>query len=101
MFERLRELSTDREADYDALAEEIGMTAGTLRRRFRAATGISPHQHVLQLRIAEARQLLGESDEPIKSIAQRLGYRDVYFFSRQFRAVTGVPPAMYRRSRQG
>ncbi len=86
---------------YDELAKEFGMTASTLRRRFRSATGSSPHQYVLQNRIAEARRLLGETDEPIKSIAKRLGYRDVYFFTRQFRSLTGVPPAMYRRSRQG
>ena len=86
---------------YDQIAEEIGATASTLRRRFHAAMGISPHQFVLQNRIAEARRKLGETDEPIKSIARELGYRDVYFFSRQFKSVTGVPPAMYRRSRQG
>ena len=63
----------------------------------------SPHEEVDRVvgRIAEARRLLGETDEPIKSIAKRLGYRDVFFFSRQFRSITGVPPAMYRRSRQG
>jgi len=98
---RLEQYSTGGEPDYDALASQVDMTAGTLRRRFGEAMGISPHQYLLQHRIATARQLLGDSDEPIKAIAQRLGYRDVYFFSRQFRAITGVPPALYRRSRQG
>ena len=97
---RLREPGED-DPRYDELAKEFGMTASTLRRRFRSATGSSPHQYVLQNRIAEARRMLGETDEPIKSIAKRLGYRDVYFFTRQFRSLTGVPPAMYRRSRQG
>ena len=98
---RLEEFSTGGEPNYEMLAEELRMTASTLRRRFRDAMGISPHQFVLQHRIAQARRFLGETDEPIKAIAMRLGYRDVYFFSRQFRAITGVPPAMYRRSRQG
>jgi AraC-like DNA-binding protein len=89
------------DASYEDIADEIGATASTLRRRFRAEMGISPHQYVLQHRIAEARRLLGETNEPIKSIARRLGYRDIYFFSRQFKLITGVPPAMYRKSRQG
>jgi YesN/AraC family two-component response regulator len=38
---------------------------------------------------------------PIKTIAEQLGYRDVSFFTRQFRLVTGVPPATFRRSREG
>ena len=101
VIDRLHDFSAGGEPDYETLAEKIGMTASTLRRRFKFATGTTPHQYVLQLRIAEAKRMLGGGDEPIKRIAQKLGYRDVYFFSRQFRALTGVPPAMYRRSRQG
>jgi len=101
VIDRLEQFSTGGEPEYDALADEERMTSSTLRRRFRDAMGISPHQFVLQHRIAQARRLLGETDEPIKAIAMKLGYRDVYFFSRQFRSITGVPPAMYRRSRQG
>lgn len=89
------------EADYHAIAAKLGMAQSTLRRRFREATGVPPHEFVLQARVNEARRLLGESDQPVKRIAQQLGYRDVYFFSRQFRQFAGVPPAMYRKSRQG
>lgn len=87
--------------DYSVLAADLGISESTFRRRFREATGASPHAFVLQCKAAEARRLLGESDLPIKAIADRLGYRDVYFFSRQFRQLTGVPPGAYRRSRQG
>lgn len=88
-------------ADYAAVAEELGMAEVTFRRRFRAATGSAPHEYVLQSRVAEARRLLGETDVPVKTIAQRLGYADVYFFSRQFKKFAGVPPALFRKSRQG
>ena len=87
--------------DHEQIADELGMAEVTFRRRFRAVTGAPPHEYVLQARVAEARRLLGETDLPIKSIAQQLGYKDVYFFSRQFKRFAGVPPALYRRSRQG
>ena len=87
--------------NYDTLAEELGTSPATFRRRFKQATGSSPHEYLLHCRAAEARRLLGEGDLSIKEIADRLGYRDVYFFSRQFRQLTGVPPGAYRRSRQG
>ena len=87
--------------DHDEIATELGMAEVTFRRRVRAATGAPPHEYVIQSRIAEARRLLGETDLPIKSIAQQLGYNDVYFFSRQFKRFAGVPPALFRRSRQG
>jgi len=86
--------------DYSAIARDAGFSERSLRRKFQSAVGMSPHEYVLHARMAKARQLLGETDLPAKVIAQRLGYRDVYFFSRQFRELTGVPPVTYRKSRQ-
>lgn len=86
--------------DYAAFARAHGISLSTLRRVFRDATGVPLHAYALQRRVARARTLLGETDLPVKVIADRLGYRDVYFFTRQFRRHVGVPPAAYRRSRQ-
>ena len=97
----LAALTTESSLDYARLAAEMGMAVSTLRRRFRAVTGIPLHEFVLSQRLAKARALLGETDLPIKSVAEKLGYQDVYFFTRQFRLRTGVTPAAYRRSRQG
>jgi AraC-like DNA-binding protein len=84
--------------DYDGIAAGAGMSAGTLRRRFREATGLSPHAYVLQARAARARSLLAETDLPLKAVAERLGYENVYFFARQFRQQVGMPPGEFRRS---
>lgn len=100
-MERIRSWAIGGTPDYAALAAELGTSPSTLRRRFHETTGTSPHAYLLQCRIVEARRMLGETDLPVKTIAQRLGYNDVYFFSRQFRQLSGVPPAAYRRSRQG
>jgi AraC-like DNA-binding protein len=90
----------DREIDYTSLASRAGMSPRTLRRAFRQQFGTSPHQYLIESRIARARELLAETDLPIKQIAQSLGYMDVFYFGRQFRAHAGVPPAAYRRSRE-
>ncbi len=87
--------------DFAELARRFGLGASTLRRRFRQVLGVSPHEYVVQRRLTRARRLLGETDLPLKSIAEELGYGDVYFFARQFKARCGVTPAAYRRSRQG
>ncbi len=98
----LRELEglTEFSPDYEALAARHGMSLSTLRRRIRDATGISMHRYVQQYRMARARALLGDSELPIKSIADQLGFSDVYYFSREFRRLSGVPPGVYRASRQ-
>jgi len=71
----------------------------TLRRRFRPATGVSLYAHAVRARVAAAGRLLVETDQPIAAIAEHLGYRDVFFFSKQFRRHAGLSPAAYRASR--
>jgi len=100
VMRRLEDLDAP-EPDYDALAASASMAASTLRRRFRAATGVSPHHYRLQRKAAAARAMLGDTDTPIKQIADQLGYQDIYYFTRQFKQIVGVPPGVYRRSRQG
>jgi AraC-like DNA-binding protein len=86
--------------DYARIARSVGMGESTLRRRFKEATGISPHAYALQVRQARARTLLTETDLPLAAVAERLGYDNVYFFARQFKQLAGVSPGVYRRSRQ-
>jgi AraC-like DNA-binding protein len=88
------------EIDYDDLANEAGMPARTFRRRFTAALGASPREYAIGCRIGHAKHMLGATDLSIKSIAEQLGYRDVFFFSRQFARVTGMAPAAYRRTKE-
>lgn len=88
-------------ADYAAMARRLGMSLSSLRRKFRRAAGVSIHRYTVQARITRARHWLGESDLPVKAIAEKLGYPDVYFFSRQFKAETGTTPTLFRRSRLG
>ena len=87
--------------DYAALASELGISVTTLRRRFKRAMNLTLHAYVLRSRVDAARTLLLETDLPIKAIADRLDYENVYFFTRQFAQIAGVPPGTFRKSRMG
>jgi AraC-like DNA-binding protein len=82
--------------DYAKLAglEEMGIS--TLRRKYRQAAGQPLHHAMLDRRMAAARELLMNTDLPLKEIAQALGYKDVFFFCRQFRRLIGMTPGAYR-----
>lgn len=97
----LRRLETSTAVDYAALASAEGLSDRTLRRRFHKELGCSPHEYALRQRVQMARQLLTGTDLPIKEISRRLGYRDVFYFTRQFSRRTGTSPAVYRRSWEG
>lgn len=97
VFNLLRDKMID---DYGQIAERVGMSESTLRRKFREATGTPIHQHAIHARLARAKRLLEQPDLSIKQIAAQTGYRDVYYFGRHFTKVFGVPPGRYRKSVQ-
>ena len=64
------------------------------RQRFKAECGVAPGEYQLRERMVRAKQLL--ASHSVKETAYVLGYKDPYFFSRQFKKVVGCPPKTYR-----
>lgn len=80
-----------------AMMRLSGLAERTFKRRFQAATGMSPLEYVHTLRLEEAKQLLETSDLPIEAVAQEVGYEDAAFFSSLFRRKVSLTPHQYRR----
>lgn len=74
-----------------------GLSPSSFSRRFRQATGMSPMDYVLTLRLEEAKQILESGDDPIEAVAEMVGYQDAAFFGRKFQSRVGLTPAQYRR----
>jgi AraC-like DNA-binding protein len=87
--------------DVPAVAQDCGLPLSTFRRRFAAATGMSPRDFALTARIDRACDRLLADQAPVADIAAELGYPDTSFFVRQFRQRTGLTPQAYRLSRLG
>lgn len=80
----------------DALASALGCSRSHFDRLFTTQVGQPPTQFLLNCKMIEARRLLESSRYRIGEIAEQLGYRDIYFFSRQFKQWVGRSPAQYR-----
>lgn len=63
---------------------------------FLQATGLSPGQYQLQLRLQHAQIQLINSKKPIKAIAESIGYTDNHYFSRIFKKHVQLTPSAYR-----
>ena len=73
------------------------MTYNTLKRQFKAATGIPLIEYLQNLRVEEAKRLLESGAMPVDDISVEVGYEDASFFRRLFKRRTGLTPSQYRR----
>ncbi|NYE48599.1 AraC-like DNA-binding protein [Spinactinospora alkalitolerans] len=80
----------------EELAAAVGATPFALLRAFRAAYGLPPHAYLNQLRVHEARALLGSGRSPA-DVAALVGFADQSHLTRHFKRHLGLPPGAYRR----
>ncbi|MGC0272737.1 AraC family transcriptional regulator [Pseudactinotalea sp. Z1739] len=78
-------------------AQQLGLTEDALRAHVLEATGLSPHEFIIQVRISRAQVLLAETPMSVSAVARQVGYDDPGYFSRLFRCRVGVPPLTFRR----
>lgn len=83
------------------LAARAGLSAFQFGRRIRGLFGLTPTKLLIKTRIDAACQMLLEGRHSISEIAQACGYNDQSAFTRQFKAVVGLPPARYRDHGRG
>jgi transcriptional regulator GlxA family with amidase domain len=81
----------------EQMVERSRLAERTFKRRFAAATGLTPLAYVQRLRIEEAKRRLERGDEPVDEVGWRVGYEDPAFFRRLFKRTTGLAPGAYRK----
>ncbi len=81
----------------EQLATEAGLSRAHYSRCFSRITATSPNRFLREQRIRRACNLLKERDWTIETVAEKVGYSDVYFFSRQFKRLVGRTPGEYRK----
>jgi transcriptional regulator GlxA family with amidase domain len=82
----------------DELAARAMMSRRTFARRFKAATGTTPHAWLLAQRLNRAEHLLETTELSVEEIAHRIGYGTATVFREQFALRRGVGPRDYRRT---
>ena len=83
------------------LARQAGLSPSQFTRQFHALIGEPPASYARKARLHHARELLDDTDTPIKTVAFACGFRNAAHFSRAFFATFGEWPSRHRRhSRQ-
>lgn len=82
----------------EELAADLGLSPGYFQQVFKQATGFTPYQYHLQIKIRHAAEILRGTDLPVKQVARILRFESVYHFSTLFKKKTGLSPAEWRRA---
>lgn len=77
------------------LASESGMSHFQFSRAFKRATGQSPHQYILEQRVARAQELL-KGQGSLSDIAYAVGFSSQAHMTDVFKKRLGVTPGQYR-----
>lgn len=80
----------------EEIGSAFGMSANTLRARFKEATGLTLGKHLRELHIQHACSLLYRKDSRIAEVAETCGFASESAFSRAFKTARGVSPREYR-----
>jgi AraC-like DNA-binding protein len=75
------------------LARQVGMSASSFHKHFKAITQATPLQYLKELRLIEARRLLKMGGASVTAAAFDVGYESLSQFSREYARKFGVPPS--------
>lgn len=82
------------------MAEFCCLSDDQFRRRFVKNTGMRPKEYLDHMKMHRATELLNNNSWNLSDIAEQLGYRDQFHFSRRFKAILGMSPRKYRLQTQ-
>ncbi len=80
------------------LTSRTGLSPSTLRTRFKALTGLSPHGYLVSCRIQRAKEELARGGASIADVALSLGFASARHFSTAFKLATGLSPRQWTQA---
>jgi AraC family transcriptional regulator of arabinose operon len=91
------EHNLDKKLSLNDLSNEVGYSNTYLSSIFKKVTGYSPLSYFSHFKIMKSCEYLDQTKFKIKDIAFMLGYKDQYYFSKDFQKIMGISPRNYRK----
>ena len=77
------------------LASTAHVSLSNLYRDFKSATGLSPIEYLIRLRVMRGAELLRQGKLNVTETAFQTGFNDSNYFSRKFRQIMGISPRQF------
>lgn len=82
----------------DSIAQNLYLSPVYISKIFKEETGDSPINYLIRIRMEKAKELLAtEEFVSVKQVANKVGYDDVYHFSKLFKKHYGISPLNYSK----
>lgn len=81
----------------EEVAEMVNCGYSRFRKNFVQYTGVSPYQHILQMRIRRSKELLMQTNMNLSEIAYDVGFNNSDYFSTAFKRIEKISPKQYRQ----
>jgi len=94
-----RALYRDADLNLGRIARRLGMPARRVSTAVNRIHGKSVSLYVNDFRVAEARRLLADTDEPVTRVMFEAGFQTKSNFNREFLRATGMSPSAFRQAK--
>ena len=81
----------------DEVVVHAAASRSQLEKKFRRFIGRSPQAEIRRVQLSRIKELLTETDLPLKSIASMTGFEHIEYLSVVFKRMTGESPGHYRK----
>lgn len=90
--------NVDSEISLKSVSDTLFMNKTYISETFKLKTGMLFVEYITMVKMERAKKLITEGKHKIYEISDKLGYKDVEYFSRLFKKYTGSTPAEYRQN---
>ena len=84
----------------EAWAEQMGLRRTAFYRRTKDVTGMTPNEFLRTARLKRAAELLLEGHLSVSEVAYRVGFDDLSYFSKSFKAYFGMSPSVFQKEKR-
>ncbi len=85
------------ELTLDQLADITGLSSVYCGALFKKVEGQSIHTFISRVRMNQAMMLLRNGEYTVSEVAEKVGFKDVYYFSNSFKKFAGISPSAYKK----
>lgn len=88
-----------KEISIEEMARSAGYSRDHFHRIFKEVTGRTPYDTLISIRMDRAKNFLLNASLSVGEIADLIGFKDIFSFSKQFKQTFSCSPSFYRKNR--